>query len=62
MRANLTADNPSNQVLTKHFNVQGVPTTIFIDPSGQVRERRVGYLGPSEFLKYLKASAPLSAG
>jgi thioredoxin:protein disulfide reductase len=58
MRANLTADNPSNQALIKHFNVQGVPTTIFINPSGQVRERRVGYIGPADFLKYLRTSAP----
>ena len=55
MRANLTADNPSNQALIKHFNVQGVPTTIFIDAAGQVRERRVGYVGPADFLKYLKS-------
>ncbi|HEX4210873.1 MAG TPA: Bax inhibitor-1/YccA family protein [Candidatus Binataceae bacterium] len=58
MRANLTADNPANQALTKHFNVQGVPTTLFIDATGQVRERRVGYIGPSDFLKYLLTSAP----
>ena len=58
MRANLTADNPANEALTKHYNVQGVPTTLFIDASGQVRERRVGYIGPSDFLKYLHTSAP----
>jgi thioredoxin:protein disulfide reductase len=58
MRANLTTDNPSNQALIKHFNVQGVPTTIFIDSSGQVRERRVGYIGPADFLKYLRTSSP----
>jgi thiol:disulfide interchange protein len=58
IRANLTADNSVNQALTKHFNVQGVPTTLFIDASGQVRERRVGYIGPSDFLKYLHTSAP----
>jgi thiol:disulfide interchange protein DsbD len=57
MRANLTTDNPSNEALIKHFNVQGVPTTIFIDSAGTVRERRAGYIGPSDFLQYLKASA-----
>jgi thioredoxin:protein disulfide reductase len=60
MRANLTADNPANQALTKHFNVQGVPTTIFFDSAGQIRERRVGYIGPSDFLNYLHTSAPVS--
>jgi thioredoxin:protein disulfide reductase len=58
MRANLTADSPANEALTKRYNVQGVPTTIFIDAAGQVRERRVGYIGPSDFLKYLHTSAP----
>ena len=58
MRANLTADNPANEALTKRFHIQGVPTTLFIDASGQVRERRVGYIGPSDFLKYLQTSAP----
>jgi thioredoxin:protein disulfide reductase len=57
MRANLTADNAANEALTKRYNVQGVPTTIFIDSSGQVRERRVGYIGPSDFLKYLHTFA-----
>ena len=60
MRANLTADNSANQALTKHYNVQGVPTTIFFDSAGQIRERRVGYIGPSDFLNYLHTSAPVS--
>jgi len=54
MRANLTADSPANQALVKRFNVQGVPTTLFIDGSGQVLTRRVGYIGPADFLKYLQ--------
>ena len=58
MRANLTANNPSNEALIKRFNVQGVPTTLFIDASGQIRERRVGYIGPSDFLRYLQTSEP----
>jgi len=54
MRANLTAENPRNQALMKQFHIQGVPTTVFIDSSGKIRKRRVGYVGPSEFLKYLR--------
>lgn len=54
LRANLTADNPLNQALMKQFKVQGVPTTVFIDPDGSVRARRVGYIGAAEFLKYLR--------
>jgi thiol:disulfide interchange protein DsbD len=56
LRANLTADNALNQALMKQFKVQGVPTTVFIDPAGSVRARRVGYISPAEFLKYLRQS------
>jgi thiol:disulfide interchange protein DsbD len=56
LRANLTAESAQNQVLMKQFNVQGVPTLVFIDPAGQIRERRVGYIGPEEFVKLLRES------
>lgn len=56
LRANLTAENAQNAALMKQFNVQGVPTTIFIDSLGKIRERRVGYIGPADFLKYLIAA------
>jgi thiol:disulfide interchange protein DsbD len=54
MRADLTAENPSNAALMKEFRIEGVPTTVFIDARGQIRKRRVGYVGPGEFLKYLR--------
>jgi thioredoxin:protein disulfide reductase len=54
LRANLTAENPQNQALIKRFNVEGVPTTVFIDSTGAIRKRRVGYVGPAEFLRYLQ--------
>jgi thiol:disulfide interchange protein DsbD len=56
LRANLTADNAKNEALMKQFNVQGVPTVVFIDPEGQVRTRKVGYIGPDEFVKLLRES------
>jgi len=40
--------------LMKQFNVQGVPTVVFIDSAGQVRKRRVGYIGPAEFTRLLR--------
>ena len=54
LRANLTADNTANQAIIKQFTVEGVPTTVFIDDHGIVRKRRVGYVGPNEFLGYLR--------
>jgi thiol:disulfide interchange protein DsbD len=53
LKANLTAENGQNEALMKRFNIQGVPTTLFIDANGKVRKRRVGYVGPDEFLHYL---------
>jgi thiol:disulfide interchange protein DsbD len=62
LKANLTAANPSNSALMKRFGVAGVPTTVFIDSRGRVRASRAGYIGPREFLGYLKEvqSQPLS--
>lgn len=53
LRANLTAENATNDALIKQFGVEGVPTTVFINGRGAIRKRRVGYVGPSEFLTYL---------
>lgn len=54
LRANLTAENAANQAIIKQFTVEGVPTTVFIDAHGAIRKRRVGYVGPGEFLRYLQ--------
>jgi thiol:disulfide interchange protein DsbD len=56
MRADMTAESPANQALMKQFGVQGVPTTLFIDRAGHVRERHVGYIGASQFVKLLRAT------
>lgn len=61
MRANLTAENQQNQEIIKRFNVEGVPTTVFIDATGKIRKRRVGYVGPAEFLRYLREYGARSA-
>jgi len=61
MRANLTAENQQNQAIIRQFNVEGVPTTVFIDATGKIRKRRVGYVGPAEFLRYLREYGARSA-
>lgn len=61
MRANLTAQNQQNQEIIRQFNVEGVPTTVFIDATGKIRKRRVGYVGPAEFLRYLREYGAPSA-
>jgi thiol:disulfide interchange protein DsbD len=53
LRANMTANDARNKAIMQQFNVQGVPTTVFVDSQGHIRERRVGYIGPERFLQYL---------
>ncbi len=54
MRADLTKNDTAVSALTDKFAIQGVPTTLIIDSSGKVRVRKVGYIGPREFLSDLK--------
>jgi thiol:disulfide interchange protein DsbD len=54
LRANLTAQDKTNDDLTHQFDIQGVPTTLLIDSNGKVSKRKVGYIGPKEFLAELR--------
>ncbi|MGD0289565.1 MAG: cytochrome c biogenesis protein CcdA [Candidatus Binataceae bacterium] len=54
LRANLTAENSTNEAIMKEFRVEGVPTTVFIDAKGNLRKHQVGYIGPAEFAKDLR--------
>jgi len=54
LKANLTVASPGNTALIKQFEIAGVPTTVFIDKSGKVCVSRAGYIGPREFLGYLR--------
>jgi thioredoxin:protein disulfide reductase len=54
MKANLTAQNKTTEDLMSKFEIQGVPTTMLIDSSGKVFQRKVGYIGPREMLSDLR--------
>ncbi len=54
LKANLTAQDKTNDELTHQYDIQGVPTTLLIDSSGRVSQRKVGYIGPQEFLADLR--------
>jgi thiol:disulfide interchange protein DsbD len=54
MRADLTHQDKSNQDLMSKFQIQGVPTTVMIDSSGQVKVQKVGYIDANEFLADLR--------
>jgi thioredoxin:protein disulfide reductase len=54
MRADLTAQDDKNAALMAKFKIQGVPTTLLIDSSGNVRDQKVGYIGAKEMLDNLR--------
>ncbi len=54
MKANLTAQDKKTEELTSKYEIQGVPTTMLIDSSGKVLQRKVGYIGPQEMLADLR--------
>jgi thiol:disulfide interchange protein DsbD len=54
MKANLTKQDKRTEELTSKYEIQGVPTTMLIDSTGTVKERKVGYIGPQEFLSDLR--------
>ncbi len=54
MKANLTKQDRLTAELTSKYEIQGVPTTMLIDSAGKVKERKVGYIGPREFLSDLR--------
>jgi thioredoxin:protein disulfide reductase len=54
MQANLTKQDKLTAELTSKYEIQGVPTTMLIDSAGKVKERKVGYIGPREFLSDLR--------
>ncbi len=54
LRADLTRQDGQTQDLISKFEIQGVPTTVFLDSQGTLRKRVVGYLGPREYLERLR--------
>jgi len=54
MKANLTAQDKKTEELTTKYEIQGVPTTMLIDSTGKVLQRKVGYIGPQEMLADLR--------
>jgi thioredoxin:protein disulfide reductase len=54
MKANLTKQDKITEELTSKYEIQGVPTTMLIDSTGKVTQRKVGYIGPQEMLAELR--------
>lgn len=54
-RADVTRENGSTAALVERFHVDGVPTVILIDSSGQEVKRTVGYVGAEEMIANMQA-------
>ncbi|AQT48933.1 MULTISPECIES: protein-disulfide reductase DsbD [Burkholderia cepacia complex] len=57
VRADVTANNPDDQVLLKRFNLFGPPGIIFFDRNGNEIGRVVGYQAADTFLRSLDRAA-----
>lgn len=47
----IRVDGDARGDLVTRYNVDGYPTTVFLNPDGSEKHRVVGYKGPDEFLK-----------
>jgi thiol:disulfide interchange protein DsbD len=54
LRVDVTSATPEGNAAIDYFRVEGVPTIIFIDSKGVIREQVVGYMGPGTFLDELR--------
>ncbi|MEO6463484.1 MAG: cytochrome c biogenesis protein CcdA, partial [Candidatus Eisenbacteria bacterium] len=59
MKVDLTRlDSPESQALRSRFDVEGVPTIVFLAPDGRevVEARVVGFIGPEPFLERVRTA------
>lgn len=47
-------DCVKNRITPRRYGIKGLPTILFIHPSGKVLKRIIGYKGPDDFLKEMK--------
>jgi len=56
LKADVTANNPSHQLLLKKFNLYGPPGIIFYQNQQELNQYQiVGYKNPTDFIKVLTA-------
>ena len=54
---NLSVAFDSQRIAYQAFGIEGVPTTVIIDPHGMIRERRVGFALSANFESWLSREA-----
>ncbi len=56
LSVDMTTGSDRIDAILRDFDVLGAPTTIFFGADGKERERRVGFVGPTEFAELLESS------
>ena len=51
-------DVDKNQEVAQRFGIQAIPTTVLLEPSGKEIARESGYLGPQQFVSFVKKARP----
>jgi thiol:disulfide interchange protein DsbD len=50
----MTTSDRRTELILESFEVFGAPTTIFYGPDGKEWKRKIGFIGPDDFAKYLR--------
>jgi thiol:disulfide interchange protein DsbD len=53
LEVDMTDPDSYTELILQSFNVRGAPTTVFFGSDGKERTRRIGFLGPADFLRFL---------
>ncbi|HYB98450.1 MAG TPA: thioredoxin family protein [Candidatus Limnocylindrales bacterium] len=62
LQVDMTGNDSYAEVVRKSFKVFGAPTTVFFGPDRKERTRRIGFIGPEDYVKLLRETrAPASA-
>jgi thiol:disulfide interchange protein DsbD len=54
VKLDMTLEGEENDRLTEQLLIRGVPTTLFLDPSGEEAERKVGYVSAEEMVEAMR--------
>jgi thiol:disulfide interchange protein DsbD len=54
LRVDMTAPDRKVERILESFRIPGAPTILVYGPDGKERQRRIGFVGASEFVEILK--------
>lgn len=54
LSVDMTTSDRHVELILRSFDVFGAPTTIFYGPNGKEWKRKIGFIGPADFVEYLR--------